>query len=158
MQQSGEVTFPTLVPPTSTSNGPPSTPTSRSTTGFKTLPLHQSNCFKCTDTRFVTDITPNNPVSGRTWLQRRGGLFPRPTYWKASPAPQKRPGSSSKDLDKRLSHMTRHYSLVDPPPKREKAIPPWAGHIHRGIGGLLTQGPMHGRLDSDMSFLLSLVL
>ena len=87
-QQSGEVTFPTLVPPTSTSNGPPSAPTSRSTTGFKNLPLHQSKCFKCTDTRFVTDITPNNPVSGRTWLQRRGGLLPRPTYWKASPTPE----------------------------------------------------------------------
>ena len=39
------------------------------------------------------------------------------------PDPRKRPGSSAKDLDKRLSRMTRHYSLVDPPPKREKAIP-----------------------------------
>ena len=38
-QQSGEVTFPMLVPPISTSNGPPSTPTSRSTNGFQTLTL-----------------------------------------------------------------------------------------------------------------------
>ena len=39
------------------------------------------------------------------------------------PDPRKPPGSSSKDLDKRLSRMLRHYSYQDPPSKREKAIP-----------------------------------
>ena len=86
-RQSGEVTFPTLAPPTSTNNGLPSAPTSRSTTGFRTLTRRWSNCFKCTDTGFVTDTTPSSPVSGRTRLQRRGELSPRPTYWRAYPTP-----------------------------------------------------------------------
>ena len=38
------------------------------------------------------------------------------------PDPQKRTVSSAKDIDKRLSRIMRHYSLVDPSPKREKVI------------------------------------
>ena len=82
-QQSEGVMFPTLAPSTSTSNGHPSAPTSKWTTGFQTLTHLPSNSFKCMDTGFVTDTTPSNLVSGQTRLQRRGELSPRPTYWKA---------------------------------------------------------------------------
>ena len=37
--------------------------------------------------------------------------------------PRKPSGAATKDLDKRLSRMLRHYSFQDPPSKREKAIP-----------------------------------
>ena len=39
------------------------------------------------------------------------------------PEPRKPPGSSSKDIDKRLSRMLRHYSYQDPPSSREKTNP-----------------------------------
>ena len=39
------------------------------------------------------------------------------------PDPRKPPGSSSRDLDKRLTRMLRHWGYQDPPTKREKAIP-----------------------------------
>ena len=84
-QRSEGVTFPILAPSTSTNNGHPSAPTSRWTTGSKTLTHQPSNSFRCMDTGFVTDTTPSNLVSGQTRLQRRGVLSPRPTYWKASP-------------------------------------------------------------------------
>ena len=38
------------------------------------------------------------------------------------PDPRKPPGSSSRDLDKRLTQMLRHWGYQDPP-RREKAIP-----------------------------------
>ena len=39
------------------------------------------------------------------------------------PDPRKPPGSSSRDLEKRLTRMLRHWGYQDPPPQREKAIP-----------------------------------
>ena len=36
------------------------------------------------------------------------------------PDPRKPPGSSSRDLDKRLTRMLRHWGYQDPPPLREK--------------------------------------
>ena len=39
------------------------------------------------------------------------------------PDPCKPPGSSSRDLDKRLTRMLLHWGYQDPPPLREKAIP-----------------------------------
>ena len=32
-------------------------------------------------------------------------------------------GSQSRELDKRLSHMLRHYGFQDSPPRREKSAP-----------------------------------
>ena len=39
------------------------------------------------------------------------------------PDPRKPPGSSSRDLDKRLTRMIRHWGYQDLPPRREKEIP-----------------------------------
>ena len=73
-QRSEGVTFPILAHNTSTNNGHPSAPTSKWTTGFKTLTHHPSSSFRCMDTGFVTDTTHGNLVSGQTRLQRRGEL------------------------------------------------------------------------------------
>ena len=48
----------------------------------------------------------------------------RSCEYTSRPDPRKPPGSSSRDLDKRLTRMLRHWGYQDPPPppRREKAI------------------------------------
>ena len=83
-QHFAEVTYHPPAPAPSTTNGPPSVPTSKLTTACKTILSQPSKSFKCMDTGCVTDTTLARIVSGQTRLQRRGELLQRPMFWKAS--------------------------------------------------------------------------
>ena len=87
-QQFAEVTYHPPEPLLSTTNGPRSAPTCKSTTSCNTILSQPSKSFKCMDTGSVTDTTLARMVSGQTRLQRRGELLPRPTFWKGSRTPE----------------------------------------------------------------------
>ena len=75
------------------------------------------------------------------------------------PDPRKPPGSSSKDLDKRLSRILRHYAYQDPPPVQARKIcPARLGHKHWGIFRVRRQIPMYYGLDPDRTLLLPQIL
>ena len=60
--------------------------------------------------RVVTELSQTGcQGSGQTRLMRRGALSPRSTYWNVALTPVSPPGSSSRDLDKRLTRMLRHW-------------------------------------------------
>ena len=71
------------------------------------------------------------------------------------PNPRKPPGSSSRNLDKRLTRMLRHWGYQDPPPppKRESNISRVCGVCGRSCGRRRVQ-PVLGRPYNPRSFLL----
>jgi hypothetical protein len=119
-QRSKGVTSPTPVQPPSTSIEHHTAPTSKWTTDFGTLTSLESNSFKCLDTGCVTDIIPNNLVSGQTRLLRRGALLPRSTFWKDSLTPENRQAPQAK-ISTRVSpacSATTHTKTPRPSKKK----------------------------------------
>ena len=70
------------------------------------------------------------------------------------PNPRKPPGSSSRDLDKRLTRMLRHWGYQDPPPPKRESNPyRVCGVCGRSCGRRRVQ-PVLGRPHNPLSFLL----
>ena len=121
--------------------GCPTVPTLASTIGINTLSSRPLSSFKCIDTRCVTTITLHNMVSRQTWLQQRGELLPRPTFWKGFGIPGKPTDSTNKEIEK-YSCMLQHYSYAKPI-EMSKGNSPWPRHQHQFIYIFLRQRSLH---------------